>query len=56
MIRMPDVKRRTGLSRALIYREIKLGKFPAPHKLGARAVGWRVGDIDGWLRDRPKAA
>jgi len=31
------------------------GEFPAPVKLGARAVGWRRSDIEAWLESRPAA-
>lgn len=51
-LRLPEVKRRTGLSRSSIYLRIKTGDFPAPIKLGGRAVGWVEEEITAWARDR----
>jgi predicted DNA-binding transcriptional regulator AlpA len=42
----------TGLSRATLYREIKLHSFPAPVKLSARSVGWLQDDVVQWLDAR----
>ena len=49
ILRLPQVKVRVGLSRSTIYASIQTGTFPAPVKLGARAVGWVAGDIDRWV-------
>ena len=51
IIRRKQVEREVGLSRSSIYQRIKDGTFPAPVKLGLRAVGWRVADIDRFLED-----
>lgn len=51
--RLPEVKRRTGLSRSSIYAGIAAGTFPKPLQLGPRAVGWRSGDLDAWIEARP---
>ena len=40
ILRLPDVKRSTGLSRSTIYLRIAQGTFPKPVSLGGRAVGW----------------
>lgn len=55
IIRLPDVKARTGLSRSSIYSFIKSGNFPTHVSLGARAVGWDSQAIDQWIQDRIKA-
>ena len=52
ILRLPDVKQRTGLSRSTIYLRIKEDKFPYPINLGSRAVGWIESDIDDWLDQR----
>ena len=39
ILRLPDVKRSTGLSRSTIYQRITRGTFPKPVSLGGRAVG-----------------
>lgn len=51
ILRRAQVERETGLSRSTIYQRIKNKTFPAPIQLGPRAVGWRRGDIDAFLRD-----
>jgi prophage regulatory protein len=51
ILRRKQVEREVGLSRSTIYQRIKDGTFPVPVKLGLRAVGWRVSDIDRFLRD-----
>lgn len=52
ILRLPEVKARTGLSRSSIYNAIKAGTFPAHVSLGARAVGWFSSDIDAWITSR----
>jgi prophage regulatory protein len=56
ILRLPQVKGRTGLSRSSIYAGAKTGTFPAPVKLGERAVGWTASSIDAWLQARVQAA
>ncbi len=56
IIRLPQVKQRTGLSRSTIYALIKAGQFKAPISLGARAVGWLESDISEFIEDRIKAS
>jgi prophage regulatory protein len=51
-LRLPEVKRLTGLSRSSIYLQIKTGQFPSPVRLGGRAVGWVEEEILTWARDR----
>lgn len=52
IIRLPQVKARTGLSRSTIYALIKGGQFKAPISLGARAVGWLASDVDEFIETR----
>jgi prophage regulatory protein len=42
----------TGKARSTLYAEIKDGRFPAPIKIGKRAVGWTLSSIEAWLRDK----
>ncbi len=49
LLRKPVVLDRVGFSKSELYRRIKSGKFPAPIKLGARAVAWRESDVDAWM-------
>jgi len=52
MIRLPEVVRRTALSRSQIYRLIELGTFPRQIPLSERAAGWIEEEVNGWLRER----
>ena len=49
IVRRDEVSKLTGLARATIYKKVKERSFPAPVRLGARSVGWRLTDIDTWL-------
>lgn len=49
VLRLPVVKKRTGLSRSSIYEKMKKGEFPGSIALGARAVGWLESEVDAWL-------
>jgi predicted DNA-binding transcriptional regulator AlpA len=51
-MRIREVLQLCGLSRATLYREIKLHAFPAPVKLSARSVGWLQDDVVQWLEKR----
>lgn len=49
ILRLPDVKKRTGLSKTVIYDLINKGQFPKQLKLGQRAVGWKNSAIQAWI-------
>ena len=51
-IRLPEVIKRTGYLRTSIYEKIAEGTFPAPIKLGPRAVAWVSEEIDKWMDAR----
>ena len=55
-LRLPEVKKRVGLSKSFIYQQIAEGAFPAPIPLGARAVGWDSEEIDSWIAGRISSA
>lgn len=55
ILRLPDVKSRTGLSRSTIYLRISEGSFPVPISLGGRAVGWLEDEIQAWLQGQVEA-
>ena len=52
IIKLPEVKEATGLSRSAIYAYIKRGIFPQSVTLGPRAVGWVEAEIQEWLEAR----
>ncbi len=49
ILRRKAVEARTGLSRSTIYDYICAGRFPAPIRVGERAVGWIASEVDAWL-------
>lgn len=51
ILRLPQVKGRTGLSRSTIYLRISRGTFPKPITLGedARAIGFLESEIEAWI-------
>ena len=55
IFRRPAVQDITGLSRSTLYAMIAEGRFPAPVKLGTRAVGWRETGLTTWLASREAA-
>ncbi|WP_419174424.1 AlpA family phage regulatory protein [Desulfosediminicola sp.] len=57
VIKLPEVMRKTGLSRSSIYEYIRQRRFPAQIKLGGpRAVGWLEHEVDecvaNWVNER----
>jgi prophage regulatory protein len=52
ILRLPEVKKRTGLSRSTIYLRITQDTFPKPISLGARSVGWLDSEIEAWIQAR----
>ena len=55
ILRLPQVKARTGMSRSSIYAAVKEGNFPTAVSLGSRAVGWLDSSITEWIESRPPA-
>ncbi len=49
ILRLKDVKERTGLPRSTIYLRISQGSFPKPINLGGRTVGWVEAEVQQWL-------
>jgi prophage regulatory protein len=49
ILRLPEVKMRTGLSRSSIYLYIHRGTFPKTLNIGIRSVGWLESDIQQWI-------
>jgi len=52
LIRLPEVQRRTGYSKAWIYRLLKEERFPASIKIGSRAIAFIESEIDEWINQR----
>ena len=52
ILRLPQVIKRTGLSRSSIYLRMTNDEFPDSVSLGGRAVGWLENDIDEWIVEK----
>lgn len=52
LVRLNQVKARTGLSRSTLYAYVRDGRFPAPVAISERCVAWVEGEIDRWIADR----
>ena len=46
ILRKPRVLACIGMGNTWLHEAVKRGDFPAPVKLGARAVGWRRADVE----------
>lgn len=49
MLKLPEVIRRTGLSRSTIYVRMNEGQFPQRVKLGVRAAAWLESEISDYI-------
>ena len=49
ILRAKDLVEIVGVSKNTIHNWVKLGIFPKPFKLGPRAIGWRVEEVEDWL-------
>lgn len=39
-----------------LWRKVKAGTFPKPHRLSARVTAWKVGDVRDWINEQTAAA
>lgn len=51
-LRLPEVKAVTGLSKTSLYTLIRDRNFPAPVRLGPRAVAWVRSEVKQWAANR----
>ncbi|HDS1115210.1 AlpA family transcriptional regulator [Pluralibacter gergoviae] len=52
LIRFDEVQKRTGYSKAWIYRLLKENRFPQSVKIGSRAIAFIESEIDEWINQR----
>ena len=52
LLRLNELKQRTGLSKSSIYNQIADGIFPQPVPIGTRAVAWVEDEIQEWINNR----
>jgi prophage regulatory protein len=55
LLRLRDVKEKTGLGSSTIYRRMADGTFPIPRSLGPNTVRWLQSEIDAWIRSLPSS-
>jgi prophage regulatory protein len=56
LLRLPQVKSATGLSKSTIYARIAEGTFPKQVSIGPRLVVWVESDIQNWIVEQVSAA
>jgi prophage regulatory protein len=56
LLRLPEVKATTGLSKSSIYARISEGTFPKQIPIGPRLVVWVESDIQKWITEQVSAA
>ena len=56
LLRLPQVKATTGLSKSSIYARISEGTFPKQIPLGPRLVVWVESEIQNWISEQVSAA
>ena len=49
LLRLNEVTHITAKPKATINREVRDGSFPAPFRIGKRAVAWKATDITAWM-------
>lgn len=52
LLRLDQVRARTGLSRSSVYAKVANGEFPKPVAIGSRAVAWVESEIAAWIQAR----
>ena len=52
LLRLPEVRALTALSRSSIYAYMAAGTFPAAVNIGARSIAWIESDIAEWIDAR----
>tara|TARA_B110000196_G_scaffold70119_1_gene59932 strand:- start:12562 stop:12777 length:216 start_codon:yes stop_codon:yes gene_type:complete len=53
IVRLPEVKHLTGLSRTTIYSSMSNNQFPKNFSLGSsRMVGWTLSSIENWIEQQ----
>ena len=48
------VVRKTGLSRASIYRYVSRNLFPPARRIGPNRVAWVAAEVISWIETRPR--
>ena len=49
LLRVPEVEDLTAMKKSKLYDLVKQGQFPAPVRIGPRAVRWRLSAVQEWI-------
>ncbi len=52
----PDSPAPLPFSAPTLWRKVKAGTFPKPHRLSERVTAWKVGDVRAWINQHPADA
>ncbi|MEC5516093.1 AlpA family transcriptional regulator [Enterobacter hormaechei] len=55
LIRLSEVQKRTGYSKAWIYRLLKEKRFPQSVKIGSRSIAFVESEVEEWINQRIEA-
>lgn len=50
-LRLPEVSRRVGLGKSMIYELIKEQRFPRPYKISPSASRWSEREVVAWIAE-----
>ena len=56
LLRRKEVETMVGLRKTAIYAAMRDGTFPAPVRIGARAVAWKASAVTGWIERRTEGS
>lgn len=51
LVKLPEVVRRVGLGKTMLYQMIGQGRFPAPYKLSPFVARWSDQEISDWINE-----
>ena len=51
LIRLPEVMRRVGLGKSMIYELIKQERFPRPYKISPSTSRWSETEVVAWIAE-----
>lgn len=54
MFTIGEVEEIIGFKKDYIYRNIKIGNFPAQIKIGTKSSRWSLNEVISWLEDQKK--
>jgi prophage regulatory protein len=52
LLKLPEVKRRVGLSKTDIYIMMSANRFPRNVKISIRSVAWVESEIENWVQQK----